>query len=168
MTHTVRRRLTRSSHVGDRRVPHSLSALLTPTRAPHARLLKHWEGQIVSLALVRHPHVHHTLVCTLPRLHASSLARFLSGSLLPSCASTLAFVSCLLRLPAFFFARLPSHFLLPQNGPPIRFISAARLGGRRVHPKLTLAPLAHGYHDDPCALKKGGRRRSRQNVAEEK
>ena len=32
--------------VGDRPVPHLLAALLTPTRAPHARLLKHWKGEL--------------------------------------------------------------------------------------------------------------------------
>ena len=57
-------------------MPHSLSALLTPTRAPHARLLKHWEGRIVSLVPVRHPHAHHMLACSLAGSHASSLARF--------------------------------------------------------------------------------------------
>ena len=41
--------------VGDRPVPHLLAALLTPTHVPHARLPKHWEGQIISSALVRHP-----------------------------------------------------------------------------------------------------------------
>ena len=32
---------------------------------------------------------------------------------------------------------------------------------------LTPTRAPHGYHDDPCALKKGGRRISRKIVAEE-
>ena len=32
--------------VGDRPEPHLLAALLTPTRAPHARLPKHWKGEL--------------------------------------------------------------------------------------------------------------------------
>jgi len=32
--------------VGDRPVPHLLAALLTPTHAPHARLPKHWKGEL--------------------------------------------------------------------------------------------------------------------------
>ena len=32
--------------VGDRPEPHLLAALLTPTRAPHARLPKYWKGKL--------------------------------------------------------------------------------------------------------------------------
>ena len=147
-------------------MPHSLSALLTPTRAPHARVLKHWEGRIVSLALVRHPHAHHTLAffSSFMRLHPL-LARF--SRLLLLLASWLAcpllarFSSPSLAFfrPAFFssFSSLAFFFVLllllspwlsflPQSGPPIRCISAGRLSGRSP-------PQAH---DDPCAPKKAG------------
>ena len=142
--------MTRASLIGDRPVPHSLSALLTPTQAPHARLLKHWEGRIVSLlALVRHPHVHHTLACSLAGSHASSLAcsfpHALQLSLFLSCAYTLA--SSLTRLHPLLarFSRASSltYFSL-LYGPPILFISVARLSGHRVppsSPRPTCAPL---------------------------
>ena len=65
----------------DRPVPHSLSALLTPTCAAHAHLLKHWKGRtdwrIVLLALVRHPHAH-SLTSSLARSHAC-FSRFLAS-----------------------------------------------------------------------------------------
>ena len=118
--------------VGNRPVPHLLMALLTPTRAPHARLL----------------------IC--------GLERFLSGSLLPSRTSTLAFLP-LLSPPLFFRLRFP----LTSERTSIRFISVGHLRGRSP-PQAHPAPLAHGYLDDPCALKEGGRRSLRKNVAEEK
>ena len=34
-------------------------------------------------------------------------------------------------------------------------------------PQAHPTPLGHGYHDDPCALKKGGRRSSRKIATEE-
>ena len=101
-------------------MPHLLAALLTPTCAPHACLLT------CGLA--------HFLTCTLPLWFASSLARFnsrfLSRFLLPPLSLAL-----LLLLPplSFHFSRL---CFLPQNGPPIRFISAAVSAGA-VRPKLT-------------------------------
>ena len=130
-------------------MPHLLAALLTPKCAPHARLPKHWEGRIVSLLVL----VRHLL-----------LARF--SSLLLILFSLPGFLS-----PHFLLHPLSSRFPLSrffssQNVPPIRFISPGRLRGcspPQAHP----APLAHGYHDDPCALKKGGRRSSRKIVAEE-
>jgi len=120
----------------DRPVPHSLSSLLTPTRAPHARLLKHWEGRIVSLlALVRHPHAH-SLASSLVGSHASSLAHFISGLLLPSHASALAFFPSLLRaytltsslalLHTRFFPRALTHSLPPSHA-YTRFLLASRV-----------------------------------------
>ena len=122
MTHTVRRRLTRSSHVGDRPVPHSLSALLTPTRAPHARLLKHWESRIVSLlALVRY-HTRTTCgACSLAGLHASSLARFFPRALQLSLSFWLA---CPL---AFFFSSERTSNSLYICGPSRRAQSPPKL-----------------------------------------
>ena len=112
-------------------MPHS-SALLTPTRAPHARLLKHWEGRIVSLlALVRHPHAHHMLTCSLAGLHASSS--------FSSLAFFLVLFSLLLLSPLTSLALFLS-LLSPQNGPSIRFISAGHLTGA-VCPKLTPSHL---------------------------
>ena len=111
----------------------SLSALLTPTRAPHARLLKHWKGRIASLlALVRQPHAHHTLACSLARFLACMLPLWLASSL--ACFNSLF----------LFGSRALSLSSPPQNGPPILFISVARLGGRRVppsSPRPTCAPL---------------------------
>ena len=117
-------------------MPHS-SALLTPTRTPHACLLKHWEGRIVSLALVRYPRVYHMLSCSstakdelsrwrwsdthacttcslahlwacmLPRLHAYSLAHFFPRVLQLSLSFWLA---CPL---AFFSPERTSNSFLP-------------------------------------------------------
>ena len=123
--------------VGDRPVPHLLAALLTPTRAPHVCLQKHWEGRIVSSALVRHP----------------LLARF--SSLLLVLFSLPGF-PLLSSLPLFLLRTYFSFVLHP------RAVSA----GCRP-PQAQPAPLGHGYHDDPCALKKGGRRSSRKIAAEE-
>jgi len=180
-------RAPRSSVVGldpgivcDRLVPHSWRCCSYP-HAPHARLLKHWEGQIVSLlALVRHPHVHHKLAffSSFARLHPL-LARF----------SRLLLVFFLLPWLSFTPLSFASAFLSllspPLSSPECtsnRFISPGRLHGSsptQAHP----APLAHGYHDDPCTLKKagvrarermllrkneGGLQSSRKNIVEEK
>ena len=81
-------------------------------------------------------------------------------------------VSLLSELPSFAFSSLfyISERLSSQNEPhafsrSFLYLRAVSAGCRppQVHP----APLGHGYHDDPCALKKGGRRSSRKNVAEE-
>ena len=136
-------------------MPHLLAALLTPTRAPHARLPTHWEGRIVSLlALVRHP-----LLARFSSLLLIlfSLPGFLSPAFFPLCFPlAFAFLS-----PAF----LLTLFLL-RTYLSLVFISPGRLR-RCSPPQAHPAPLAHGFHDDPCALKKGGRRSSRKIVAEE-
>ena len=117
----------------DRPVPHSLSALLTPTCAAHAHLLKHWKGRtdwrIVLLALVRHPHAH-SLTSSLARSHAC-FSRF---------------------LPAHFLSRI-IFFLFFERTFPIIFIYAAHLGGAES-PQAHPAPLAHRYHDNPYARKR--------------
>ena len=169
---------------GDRPVPHLLAALLTPTRAPHA----------------------HLQACTLPCLDASSLVRFfpralqLSLSFLFSSPSSLsrpfsslasAFLS-LLSPPlsshfslAFFYFSLPPRSLasafLPQNGPPIHFISVGRLRQRsppQAHPPhlrtVTMTTRALSKNagvgaSERMLLRKneGGLQSSRKNVAEE-
>ena len=97
-------------------MPHSLSALLTPTRVPHTRLLKHWKGQIVSLlALVRHPHAH-SLASTLVRSHSCSRARFLLASSLARLPASCSLVLTRSRflsgsLACFLLASLLAHFL---------------------------------------------------------
>ena len=133
----------------------------TPTRGPHA----------------------HLLTCRLARF----LLLFLSGFL------SLSSLCLLLLLSPLFLSLLSSfscHFSLllllslfsPQNGPPIRFISAGRLGGG-VRPKLT-SPHLRRVTMTTCALSKkagvgarertllrknkGARQSSRKNVAEEK
>ena len=81
-----------------------------------------------------HPHVHHTLACSLVGLHTSSLVRFFPCAL--QLSLSFSFSSPSYSFSLVFFLVLFSLFLLlsPQNGPPIRFISAARLSGRRVCP----------------------------------
>ena len=150
-------------------MPHSLSALLTPTRTPNARLLKHWEGRIVSLVPVRHPHAHHMLACSLAGSHTSSLARF-SGSRLPSCISTLAFFLSLAHLHTRFFPRALPLSLTSRLTCPLLFSFCTDLqfflypwpvSAGAESPQAHPAPLMHRYHDDLCARKKGRRRRSR-------
>ena len=125
------------------------------------------------LALVRHPHAHSlasSLVCShsgsLAHFFSHALARFLFASLLARFLSHFLF-SLLARIS---FARFLSAFF-PLNRPPILFIYAARLSGRRV-PQAHPAPLAHRYHDNPCARKRAGlsarERNMCINVAEEK
>ena len=138
-----------------RPVPHSLS-LLKPSRAPHACLLKHWKGQIVSsLALVRHPHAH-SLASSLALLHTcfsrllASFPRFFPHAL----PCFLFSRACSLALPFWLACPLLARFssrVLPlslsfffERTSPILFIYAVRLGGRRVlpsSPRRTCAPL---------------------------
>ena len=126
-------------------MPHS-SALLTPTRAPHARLLKHWEGRIVSLlALVSHPHAYHKLACSLAGLHSSSLARFLSDSLLLltlqlslsfSFSSPSSFSHPFTSLASAFFSLLsPPLFSSERTSNSFYICGPSRR--RSVRPKLT-------------------------------
>ena len=151
-------------------MPHLLSALLTPTRAPHARLLKHWEGRIVSLlALVRHPHAHHTLACSLADLHASSLARFFPRALTPSSCSLLVLSSpslsfsfsspllFLLSRLAFFSLLSPfsSHFSLLRTD--LQFVLYLRaVSAGTVHPKLTPPHLCTVTMTTRALTKKAG------------
>ena len=125
-----------------------MAALLTPTRAPHARLPKHWKGEL-SPALVRHP----------------LLGRFSHPLLFPlwnfSPQRTSLFCS-------FFYI---SERLSSQNVPHAfsrSFLYPWALSVGSHPPQAHPAPLGHGYHDDPYTLKKGGHRSSRKNVAEEK
>ena len=178
--------------VGDRPVPHLLAALLTPTCAPHARLPKHSEGRIVSSALVRHPllgrfsrHLLFPLSSRFSSPHFFSSERFFpllslltfspqtfslhtfsldffsldffsSERLSPLRTSLFRFFLTFLYLRTSLLTERTSRFL------SLVFICPGRLP--QAHP----APPGHGYHDDPCALKKGGRRSSGKNVAEEK
>ena len=113
----------------------------TPTHAPHARLL----------------------TCTLPLWLTSSL----------TCFNSCFFLSSLVPLLIFL-----SGFLSRSLLPPLTSLSSERtsnsfyiFGPSRRAQSLSQAhpaPLAHGYHDDPCTLKKGGHRHSRKNVAEVK
>ena len=139
--------MTRASHVGDRPVPHSLSALLSPTCAPHARLLKHWERRIVSLlALVRHPRARSLLPSRASTLASFSARLPASCSLLFSHASSLAFFSLRTDLQFFLFLR------------PV----SAGVEFPQAHP----APLAHRYHDNPCARKRAGLSARERNMCE--
>ena len=144
-------------------MPHSLSALLTPTRAPHARLLKHWEGRIVSLlALVRYPHTQ-SLASSLARSHPLWLA----CPLLLSRACPLLVHSCFLSGPLawFLLASLLLHasslafFLLFE-----RISNSFSICGpsRRAQspPKLT-PPHLRTITMTTRALKKGRVQRSR-------
>ena len=148
--------------VGDRPVPHLLAALFTPT--PHASLPKHWEGRIVSLlAPARHPHAHHTPARpSTGKNETSHCRRWSYTCFLLASQAYFSFSS-----PPWLSFSLSSLPLFSQNVPLVRFISPGRLRGcspPQAHP----APLAHGYHDDPCALTKRLASELAKNVAEEK
>ena len=120
--------------VGDRPVPHLLAALLTPTHVPHARLPKHWEGQIISSALVKHP----------------LLARFSRPLLFPLSFRFFFFLFCFFCSFAFSPLSLFSSRFSPQNVPLARFYISGPsppVSPPQAHP----APLVHGYHDG-CIL----------------
>ena len=149
--------------VGERPVPHLLAALFTT--APRARLLKLCAGRTVLLALARHPHTRFLLLfCTPTPASCSLLSRtsFVHAFLLSQNVS-LSLQNILLSL-----------FPHSQNVSPHRtsllterlFITSGRLCGSNP-PHAHPAPLAHGYHDDPCALKNGGHRSSWKIAAEE-
>ena len=101
-----------------------------------------------------HPHAHHTLAC--PSTGKDELSRCWHWS------DTRTRTPCspnspLLRAYTRFLLAFLSLSSLPlfsfQNVPPVHFISPGRLRGcspPQAHP----APLAHGYHDDPCAPKR--------------
>ena len=142
-------------------MPHLLAALLTPTRTPHARLLKHWVGRIVSLALVRH-----SLLARFsrPLLFPLTLfsSRFSLLTLFSSDFSILTLFSSHFSLLTLF----SSHFFSSEcTSRSFLYLRAVSVGCRppQAHP----APLARGYHNDPCAPKKGRRRSSRKIAAEE-
>ena len=90
----------------------------------------------VLLTLTPHARFHSTLLRAYTHFLLTSQAYFTFSS--PS----LAFF----RFRFFFLERTSIHF-----------ISVGRLRGHSP-PQAHPAPLAYGYHDDPCALKKGGRR----------
>ena len=127
--------------VGDRPVPHLLVTLLTPTRTPHARLPKHWEGRIVLSVLVRHP-----LLARFSRpllFHLSfRFFFFLFCFSLLTLFSPHSFLSSLFSLLTLFspHAFLPSRFSLffsPQNVPLARFYISGPSPRGAVRPKLT-------------------------------
>ena len=131
----------------DRPVPHSLSVLLTPTRAPHARLLKHCEDELSRCWCWSNTHAFTSSLArfhasSLACSHASSLAHFLSGSLLPSHASTLAFFFA--SSLTFFLSRMDLQFFLYMW--PV----SAGAESPQAHP----ASLAHHYHDNQCVQKR--------------
>jgi len=119
-----------------------------------------------------HPHAHHTLAC--PSTGKDELSRgwrWLDTRFLVASQAYFSFSSPSLDFfrPAFFCLlslSLSSLPLFSQNVPLVRFISPGRLRGcspPQAHP----APLVHGFHDDPCTLKKGGSLSSRKIVAKE-
>ena len=165
---------------GERPVPHLLAALFTT--APRARLLKLCAGRTVLLALARHPHTRFLLLfCTPTPASCSLLSRtsFVHAFLLSQNVSFF-FRTYLFLFSTYRFRFFPTlkTYLLTEHLSRFRtslfrlflserlFISSGRHCGSNP-PHAHPAPLAHGYHDDPCALKKGGRRSSRKIAAEE-
>ena len=129
--------------VGDRPVPHLLAALLTTLtcRRTGKGELSHrrWSDTCFLVASL-------TLCFFLYPFAFPLLTLFSSERFFP-----------LLSLLTFFSSERTSHsFLYPR---------AVSAGCRppQAHP----TPRAHGYHDDPCAPKKDGRRSSRKIAAEE-
>ena len=126
---------------------------LTSTRAPHASLPKHWKGEL--------------------SLRRWLDTRFLVASL-ALCFFLWTFSPQRTSLFCSFFLYLRTSLLtesLSSQNVPHAF-SRSFLYPRAVSagcrpPQAHPAPLGHGYHDDPCALKKGGCQSSRKNVAEE-
>ena len=140
--------------VGDRPMPHLLAALLTPKRAPHARLPKHWVGRIVSLTLVRHPHVNHTLAC--PSTGKDKLfhrcwsdTRFLLASL------TVCFFSSRFSLHTFLFSNFSPHAFFfrtlfsPPFSPHLSLLTFSLLTFSLLTFSLQNVPLARFYISGP-------------------
>ena len=122
-----------------------------------------------------HPHTHHTLASFSPFARLNPLlARFSSLLLvlfsLPGFLSPRFLSSPLFSLPLFSLPLLSLplfSLLLFSSGRTSRsFLSPGHLRGCSL-PQAHPTTLAHGYHDDPCALKKGRRQSSRKIVAEE-
>ena len=125
--------------VGDRPVPHLLAALLTPTCAPHASLPKHWEGRIISSALVRHPLLarfsHPFAFFLSPFTFSFSSFAFSPHDFLFSQFSPHAFLfSCFSLLTLFLSSRFSPHaflftLFLFRTYLSLVFISPGRLRG---------------------------------------
>ena len=145
--------------------------------------------------LCSHPHAHHTLACRSSRQDEPSRcwrwpdthtrASFSSFARLHPLLARFSLI--LLSFTLFYYLQnvslSPFPLLLHSERPSFTVSSLERLSPRissqnvflyllgvstgcrppQAHP----TPLGHGYHDNPCALKKGGRRCSRKIAAEE-
>ena len=143
-------------------MPHLLAALLTPTHAPHARLPKHWKGElshrrwsntrflVASLALCFFsPHFFSSVSLSLQNVPLSLFPHFfISQNVSPHRTSLLT--------ERLFSQNEPLSliFLISQNVSPhrtsSRFFSLVFISPGHLHgvPSAPSSP-GHGYHNDP-------------------